>query len=263
MSGKERLIAGLLLGIAVAGAALIPRLLATPATHQGIALGPGPSQSVVRAPAIPTHPRPVVHQPAISSLRQAALTGPVTPAGTRPTSSSSASRAQQTPGPTPASPETAPPTPSPAPAPPSPPAAAPRAAGKPAHALPPGRAETAPGHEKTPPGLEKTPPGQAKRLALPGQRSENRGNLGSGHGRQAAQAPSHPVGYHHRRVGHLAPPAARAAPPTHERRPEARPEARGPRGKGSHGPPPPQVAHGNGADGDGAHGHGAHGNGRS
>ena len=53
MSHKERLIAGLLLAIAVAGGAVIPRLLAAPATSLGIALGPGPSRSVVRAPAIP------------------------------------------------------------------------------------------------------------------------------------------------------------------------------------------------------------------
>ena len=53
MSRKERLVAALLLAVAVAGGALIPRLLASPPTSLGIALGPGPSRSVVQAPAIP------------------------------------------------------------------------------------------------------------------------------------------------------------------------------------------------------------------
>ena len=42
MSWKERLVAALLLAIAVGGGALIPRLLASPATPLGIALGAGP-----------------------------------------------------------------------------------------------------------------------------------------------------------------------------------------------------------------------------
>src|SRR5206468_1855081 len=53
MSRKERLVAALLLAIAVAGGALIPRLLASAPNSLGIALGPGPSRSVVQAPAIP------------------------------------------------------------------------------------------------------------------------------------------------------------------------------------------------------------------
>src|SRR5262249_57372604 len=53
MSRKELVIAGLLLAIAIGGGALIPRLLAAPATPLGIALGPGPTPSVVQAPTIP------------------------------------------------------------------------------------------------------------------------------------------------------------------------------------------------------------------
>ena len=67
MSRKERVIAGLLLVVAVAGGALIPRLLASPATPFGIALGPGPGPSVVQAPAAsPKQPHHSVSQPATS-----------------------------------------------------------------------------------------------------------------------------------------------------------------------------------------------------
>jgi hypothetical protein len=256
MSGRERLIAGLLLAIAVAGAAVIPRLLAEPATPLGIALGPGPGRSVVRAPAIPKPSRGTAPRRATSPVRQVTPTVQVTPDAPQPTSSSSASRENRTPAPRPA-PAT---VESPTPAPPPPAAAMPRAVGRPTQALPPRRAEAPPGHEKvppghekTPPGLEMTPPGQAKPHPEPGRRSEDRGDLGSGHGRQAPQAPSHSVGRHHGHVGHLAPPPTRSAPPAHEGRSKARPEARGPRGKGSHGPPP-QVAHGRGSNGHGPHG---------
>src|SRR5215831_14995362 len=52
MSRKELLIAALLLAVAVVGGAVIPRLLASSAAPLGIALGPGPSRSVVQAPTI-------------------------------------------------------------------------------------------------------------------------------------------------------------------------------------------------------------------
>ncbi len=271
MSRKERLVAGLLLAIAVAGAAVIPRLLAAPATPLGIALGPGPSRSVVRAPAIPKPSRGPIPRQATSPLRQVAPTVPVTPAVPESTTSSKAVHTQHATAPTPAPVATGP---GPTPTPPPPPNALPRAAGTPAHALPPGSAEAPPGHEKvppghekTPPGLERTPPGQAKPHPEPGRRSEHRGDLGSGHGRQAPQAPSHSVGRHHGHVGHLAPPPTRSAPPAHEGRSKARPEARGPRGKGSHGPPP-QVAHGHdngsGSGSSSGSGHGtANGNGHN
>ena len=98
---------------------------------------------------------------------------------------------------------------------------------------------TPPGHENTPPGQEKTPPG-------PAGPKERHDVPGSGHGKGFPQAPPNPVGAHHRGVGHLAPPAARPAPAPPHARPKARPEARQPRGEGGHGPPPPQVTHGNG-----------------
>ena len=53
MSRKERIVAALLLAIAVAGGAVIPRLLTSPAAPRGVALGPTPGRSVVHAPAIP------------------------------------------------------------------------------------------------------------------------------------------------------------------------------------------------------------------
>jgi hypothetical protein len=239
MSRKERLIAGLLLAIAVAGGAVIPRLLAAPATPLGIALGPGPSHTVVQAPAIPKPSRGVASpRHATPPARQVVPTVPVTPAAPQPTSSSNAVHPQHAPAPAPAPAAT--PHPAPAPPPASPAAASrPPAAVPPAHGLQ-GRAETAPGHEKTPPGLAKPHPD-------PEQRSEHRGDLGSGHG-QAPQASSHTVGHHRGHVGHLAPPPAGPAPPAHEGSSKARPEARGPRGKDSHGPPP-QVAHGHGQHG--------------
>src|SRR5947208_4037971 len=73
MSRLERGIAALLLAVAVAGGALMPRLLSEPSGPRGVALGPGPSRSIVRVPAAPK-PRhvpapavvhPVVVQPAL------------------------------------------------------------------------------------------------------------------------------------------------------------------------------------------------------
>ena len=60
MSLRERIVAALLLAIAVAGAALVPRLLSAPAGPLGVALGPGPgpARSVVQAPTIPRPSRP-------------------------------------------------------------------------------------------------------------------------------------------------------------------------------------------------------------
>src|SRR5215831_11256400 len=58
MRGMERVIAALLLAVAVAGGALIPRLLSVPARPLGVPLGPGPSRVVVQAPpAITKAPR--------------------------------------------------------------------------------------------------------------------------------------------------------------------------------------------------------------
>ena len=77
MSGKERLVAALLLAIAVAGGALIPRLLASPPTSLGIALGPGPSRTVVQAPAIPRERHRTVSPP--SRVAAAPIAAPALP----------------------------------------------------------------------------------------------------------------------------------------------------------------------------------------
>ncbi|HZC75323.1 MAG TPA: hypothetical protein VE220_05055, partial [Gaiellaceae bacterium] len=53
MSRTERAIAALLLAIAVAGGALLPRLLSSPPSRIGVALGPSPGRVIVRAPAVP------------------------------------------------------------------------------------------------------------------------------------------------------------------------------------------------------------------
>jgi hypothetical protein len=110
-------------------------------------------------------------------------------------------------------------------------------------ATPPGHENTPPGHEQAPPGHEKTPPG-------PAGAKEPHDVPPSGHGKGSPQAPPHPVGDHHRHVGHLAPPAAGPAPAAPHARPKARAEAREPRGEGGHGPPP-QVAHDHGPKGYG------------
>ena len=234
MSRKERLVAALLLAVAVAGGALIPRLLASPPTSLGIALGPGPSRSVVQAPAIPRVRRSAPPQhttPRLSPLVQAPV-APVTPATTlRPKPATSVTGPKHSAPKPPAPPTTKTPPPV-VPTTPPPPAAA-----RPPDEGPPGHDNTPPGQEGTPPGHEKTPPGHANAKG-------HHDVPPSGHGEGSPQAPPHPVGPHHRHVGHLASPPPRPAPPAPHARPKARPEAGEPRGKGGHGPPPPQVAHG-------------------
>jgi translation initiation factor IF-2 len=277
MSRKERAIAGLLLVVAVVGGAVMPRLLASPATPLGIALGPSPGPSVVQAPTIRKAPRRVVSQRATSQLPEGVevSSAPVASAAVQPTPAASAARPDQVPAPSPAPPATtAPPSPAPLPAPPPGQLPAAIAHRPPASSMAPGHAKTPPGHAKTPlrhaetpPGRAKTPPGHtkirrehAKTWRVPGPlpsadpgtgpgRRKGGGNLpGSGHG-AVKQVPSHPVGRHHRGVGHLAPPSAGAAASAPGGSPQARPKARGPRGKGSE--PPPQVAHGHGHNGNG------------
>ena len=259
MSRKELLIAGLLLVVAVVGGAVIPRLLASPVTSLGIVLGPGPGSSVVQAPTITKQPR-MARQHASSPLSRASAVS-AAPAAVHPTRSSGVARPKHATVRPPASPVTTAPPPTPSPA--QPPTAAkrnpPTLATPPGQAkTPPGQAKTSPGHEKTPPGQAKTPPGQEKtppghaktppghgpralrgRHAGPTVTPERPYLPGSGHGRSVPQTPPHAVGSHHRRVGHLAPSSARPASPAPRGRPKARPEAREPRGKGSHGPPPP------------------------
>ena len=254
MSRKERIVAALLLAIAVAGGAVIPRLLASPATPLGVALGPGPGRSVVQAPAIAKQPHHAAHRSTASPLLQATPIAPVTPQP-MPTSSSPPARHAPTPTPVPSNP---PPTPLPPPtitvASPPPVVTPPPPLPPPKHAkTPPGHAKRAAEREKTPPGQTKTPRGHEKSVPVPAPtpapakvkhaRDNGKHDVpGSGHG-QGPQVPPKPVGHHHRGVGHLASTPARSAPPGHERGKKARPKAGGGRGKGGHEPPPsPPVA---------------------
>jgi len=88
MSRKERVIAGLLLAVAVAGGALFPRLLSAPASHLGLAFAPGPGRSVVRIAAIPQPPRrtpsPLVAPPAEATATPFAPVAPITVPASKP-----------------------------------------------------------------------------------------------------------------------------------------------------------------------------------
>jgi hypothetical protein len=270
MSRKERVIAGLLLVVAVGGGALIPRLLATSATPLGIALGRGPTPGVVQAPTIP---KAIQHTAGrTTSPPPAAVAAPITPVApivVRPTPAAGVRRPQP-PSATPTTPPaaTVPPSPAPSLPPTQPPAAADRQ--PPSSVTPPGQAKTPPGQAKklrkfgeTPPGHVKTPPGHTKMPPAPGPpspaetgakagwRNAARDLPGSWHGRSVSQAPSYPVGAHHRSVGHLASPAARPAPATRASSPQARSQDRGRRGQGSERPSPPPVTHGHGHNGNG------------
>ena len=263
MSGKERVIAALLLAVAVAGGALIPRLLASPSAPLGIALGPESGRSVVQAPAIP---KPSRHNSSRSnpSSRTAVRLSPVAqsvPASVGHHGSGPSVKPPANPSPPPSPPSTPPPsspppsspppsTPPPSPPPPTttpspPPALMPPTATRPGH----GYGDK--NHTHTGPPGHADPPAHATK---PVRRSHGADLPGSGHGRKAPQAAPHAVGHHHRRVGRVAPAASGAAAHAHEARPKTRPKARGPRGKGRRGAhPPQQVTHGHGS-----HGHGSH-----
>jgi hypothetical protein len=117
----------------------------------------------------------------------------------------------------------------------------------------PGQLKTPPGQQKTPPGHQKTPPGHMTRTSRD-KPTVTRGpkNLpGSAHGRPVPQAPPHAVGHHDRGVGHLSAAPSRPAAAAAHSRPKARPEDRGSRGQGGHGPAAPQVAHGHPGNGKG------------
>ena len=241
MSRKELLIAGLLLAVAIVGGASIPRLLASPAAPIGIALGPGPGHSVVQAPPISgAHHRSVSsHSSSRPSRVSAAAVTPVIHAALQPSSSARVTHPTKTKPVTTAPPPATPPT--------QPPAAAGRNP-----TLPP--AVTPPGQAKTPPGHEKSPPGHLPRAsrARPTVTRGPKDLPGSAHGRPVPQAPPHAVGHHDRGVGHLPSAPARPASATHNSRPKARPETRGPRGQGSHGSSAaPQVAQGHGQNENG------------
>lgn len=243
MSRKERVVAALLLAVAVGGGALIPRLLSTPAGPLGVALAPGPgtSRSVVQAPAISTRPR---QSPSRSnpSSRTEVRPSPVARVTPQPIARQSAAP------PTKPATQPTPPPPSPPSQPPPPPPPPPTTTTSPPPALMP-QAPTRPGHgygDKN--HVHTGPPGHADRPAAPirpARRSHSRDLSGSTHGRPPAQAPSHPMGHRRRGVGRLASPASGPAAHAHGPRPQARPEARGPRGEGGHGAPA-QVTHGHG-----------------
>ena len=262
MSRKELLIAGLLLAVAVVGGAVIPRLLASPAVPLGIALGPGPSRSVVQAPTVSG----ARHHPTsghTNSPHASAVVTPVTHVAVQPSPTASVVQSKRATTPPPTAPVAALPT---AVTPPKqPPALAGRNASPPT--TPPGQAKasrgqqmTPPGHMKTPPGHMKTPPGHAKTPpvhlthASHGKPTLARGERdlpGSGHGRPVPQAASHAVDHHDRNVGHLPPHPARPAAAARHSCPKARPETRGSSGQGSHGPPAPPVTNGHGHNGNG------------
>src|SRR5262249_18436950 len=88
MRGVERGIAALLLGVAVAGGALIPRLLSVPARPLGVPLGPGPSRVVVQAPPAITkarhHATPSHRQPPPANATSAASATSVAPVASQP-----------------------------------------------------------------------------------------------------------------------------------------------------------------------------------
>jgi hypothetical protein len=248
MSGRERVIAGFLLVVAVAGAAVIPRLLsAPPAGRLSIALGPQPSRSVVQAPAIrrapqrPTAPR--VQPPA------APVAAPAAPVVVRPAANPSAVHTKHVSPPpsattgslTPPPPPT-PPTTTPIP-PPPPPASL--------LSTRPGHGYGDKNHIHTGPA---GPPAQASPAVQPGQRSHGRDLEGSGHGRPLSQTPSNAVGPRDRGLGHLASAPPAAAPAADEAGQQAWPQAGGP---GSQGGPPAPVAPSPGNQGQGqGKGHG-------
>jgi hypothetical protein len=217
MTTTERWTAALLLGLAVAGGASIPRLLSPPASPHGVGLVAAPGTIVVEAPA-PAKPRRQTVPLAAPAAR--ATAPPVVPvvehAAPRPRPQP-AKRVVARPAPLPArsSPSAPPPTPAPTSL-AAPPAAAPTALAA--------REESE---------RQNPPTGRGRDLR------------GFRHGKEVRQASPHALGAHDRGVGHLASPPTGAAKAAHAGSPEARPEDRG-RGSG-HGTPPTQaIAHGHG-----------------
>lgn len=231
MSRIERGIAALLLATAVAGGALIPRLLSQPAgpvkPAVGVAVAPRAGRVVVEAPTIPKPERQGTH-PRLA----APPTATVIPTRLVPIR---ASRPVQEPSKAPVHHPAVPPKPTPTP--PSVPPGTPTVATDLGTS---NSAEARPGNgygDKN--HVHTGPPGQASVSAQPRADVE-----GSGHGRPVSQTPPHPVGAHDRGVGHLAkaPPAAAAT--AHAVGAQTRPEARGQSGHVDS--PPPGLAQGHG-----------------
>ena len=227
MSRTERVIATLLLAIAVAGGAVMPRLLSAPSRNFGSGFAPDSGRSVVRLSAIPLPvrhaPAPPVAQPAEATARPVA---PVVPAAVPP-SQSGAAHAGHVRAPrssravTPLEPSSGP----------SPLAAGPQT---PATITP----AVKPAHE---------PPSGHQPEDKPGRRGPGPDVPGSRHG-PPPQVPAHPVGARHRHVGRVAKAPARPAAPAPKAGPKARPKAGRPSGKSD---PPPAVAHRHGPSGRG------------
>jgi hypothetical protein len=253
MSRKERGVAALLLAIAVVGVALLPRLLSAPAASLGVAIGPGPSRSVVVAPAIPRTPRKAAPPRRVTRSAEASA-APVAPAkriSLRPAHKPREvpTKKVSPPPPPPPPPTTTTPAPPPPPSfqpPPTPPSPTASISTRPGHGYgdknhvhtgPPGHDPAAEHRPSAAPPAHPTPP-QVK----PGQRSHGHDVPGSTHGRPLPQVPPHPVGARNRHVGRVAKAPARPAPPAAQARPKARPQAGLPRGEGS--PAAPPLAHG-------------------
>src|SRR5579884_2075662 len=257
MSGLERGIATVLLVVAVTGAALIPRFLAPSVGPLEVGIAPGVGRAVVQAPALVSPERqakrtsppapsvagpvPPVSPPAPEPVRLA----PLPQARPRP----AAPPRQRTPhAPAPAQPPEAVPPPPGAPAPssaPAPPPPPPEQPPAPPRVL----ADWRPKHH----GRWKLrghgrhgrkPPPHPPRRVLAGAERQPAAAAGSGRpdlrgshrGQPLPKASPGTVGAHDRRVGHLAPPVAAAAPATPPPRPHARPQARGQGGRGAPAP---------------------------
>jgi hypothetical protein len=235
MNRRERIVAALLLAVAVAGGALIPRLLSAPAGPLGVALGPGPSlgPSVVQAPAIPKPPRAQARRIA----PQAAQPSPIVPTTAKPVARSAVAPAPapthhvSSPAKSPPSPSPAPPassSPPPLPPPPSPPPSVSAPAARPTPTTTPSTAGTRPGNgygDKN--HIHTGPPGQSAAVstgAEPPRRSHGHDLEGSGHGRPS-QAPPDSVGVHDRNVGYLQALATAAAQAAAEAGSHAWPQA--------------------------------------
>jgi hypothetical protein len=239
----ERGIAALLVGIALAGGVLIPRLLSEPASPRGVAIGAGPGRIVVETTAIAKEPRRRAVPPA------------VTPVGVTdaPVARVVAHIA---------------PKPHPDPAPLklvlTPPAALPEAS------TPSPPAEPAPAAAPSP------TPQAVQPIVLTAPKNSGRQNqpTGRGHdlrgfrnGTSVRQASPYALGANDSGVGHLAPPPAGAAQAAHVHGAKARSEARGRGGKRSTPAPAPPVTHGYGPPPSAGNGHAsdddhANGNGR-
>ena len=117
MRRTERVVAALIFAVALAGGALIPRLLSVPALSLGVPLGLGPSSVGVQVLAIPRARRQATHPqgaPASAKAAPAASAAPVAPVVAQPAPSAVPApkpRQHRPPSPPPPSPPPPPPPP--------------------------------------------------------------------------------------------------------------------------------------------------------